>query len=145
MVFQEDCDFTNYDYITLTAKCSCKVKESSKSFIDMNINKEKLFNNFIKIKNIVNFNFLVCYKNLLNKKSIINNIGSYIIFAIIFIHIITIFIFNIKQFSLLKKKIQFIVNKFRKTNGNKKMNNRNAFEKNKLGNKGISIFKSSKK
>ena len=120
MVCQEDCDFTNYDYITLTAKCSCKVKESSKSFIDMNINKEKLFKNFIKIKNIVNFNFLVCYKNLLNKKSIINNIGSYIIFAIIFIYIITIFIFNIKQFSLLKKKIQFLVNKFRKTNGNKK-------------------------
>ena len=42
MVCQEDCDFSEYNYITSTAKCSCKVKETSSTFADMNINKAKL-------------------------------------------------------------------------------------------------------
>ena len=75
MICQEDCDFSEYNYITSTAKCTCKVKESSQSFKEMNINKERFFENFINIKNIANFNFLVCYKKLFNKEGILNNIG----------------------------------------------------------------------
>ena len=63
IICQEDCDFIEYDYNTNNAKCSCKVKESSSSVADMNINKAKLLDNFKNIKNIANFNFLVCYKN----------------------------------------------------------------------------------
>ena len=81
MICQEDCVFSEYNYNTSTAKCSCKVKESSKSFADMNFNKVKLFENFINIKNIINFNFLVCYKKLFNKEVFSNNIGFYIILS----------------------------------------------------------------
>ena len=35
---QDNCDFSDYDYNTQKAKCSCKVKESSSSFSDMKIN-----------------------------------------------------------------------------------------------------------
>ena len=35
IVCQDDCDFTEYDYETLKAKCSCKVKETPSSIADM--------------------------------------------------------------------------------------------------------------
>ena len=108
IVCQENCDFSEYNYETFVAQCSCEVKESSQSFADMNINKAKIFDNFKNIKNFLNFNFLVCYKQLFNIKGIVNNIGCYIIFTIIFFHIIAIFVFSISQFSLLKYKIKII-------------------------------------
>ena len=74
----------------------------------MNIDKAKILDNFANFKNIVNFNFLVCYQNLLSKKSIEKNIGSYVIFAIIFFHIITLFIFYLNQYKSLNKKINNI-------------------------------------
>ena len=62
IVCQENCDFSEYNYETFVAQCSCKVKECSQSFVDMNINKAKLLDNFKNIKNFLNFNFLRCYK-----------------------------------------------------------------------------------
>ena len=91
------------------AKCSCDIKESAKSFVDMSINKEKLLENFKNIKNIINFTFLKCYKKLFTKSSISNNIGCYILLIIILFHIISFFYFCIKDFSLLKKKIKKII------------------------------------
>ena len=75
IVCQEDCEFSKYDSVNFKAMCSCHFKESSPSIINMKIDKLKLFKNFKNIKNFANFNFLVCYKKLLNKKGIINNIG----------------------------------------------------------------------
>ena len=75
----------------------------------MNIDKAKLLNNFINIKNFANLNFLVCHKKLFCKNGIVNNIGSYVMFAIIFFHIITLIIFYAKQFHSLKNKIKTII------------------------------------
>ena len=75
----------------------------------MSINKEKLLDNFKNIKNIVNFDFLICYKKLLKIEGIIYNIGCYILLVIILFHIISIFIFYINQFPSLKKKIKEII------------------------------------
>ena len=82
-VCQEDCEFSEYDKENNKVKCICNIEESSSSIANIKINKAKLFENFKDIKNIVNFNFLVCYKNLLKKDGIIYNIGSYIILTII--------------------------------------------------------------
>ena len=141
-VCQEDCDFSEYNYITYTAECLCKVKESSQSFSEMNIDKIKLFENFLNIKNIVNFNFLICYKKLYNKESILNNIGCYIILAILLFHIITILIFNMKSFFSLKKRIYI---KFLKTIENKKVNEKDVSKKHEISKNEIYIFKSFKK
>ena len=108
IVCQEDCEFTEYNFETSKAKCSCKVKETPSSIVNMNIDKTKLLDNFINIKNFANFNFLVCYKRLLCKTGIRYNIGSYISLAIIIVHIITLFIFYINQYDSLKNKIQDI-------------------------------------
>ena len=105
VVCQEDCDFSEYDYDILVAKCSCNVRESSESFILMKINKYKLLENFKNIKNIINFEFLKCYKKLFNKEGILNNIGCLLLFAIILFHILTIFIFILNQFSSIINKI----------------------------------------
>ena len=122
------------------AKCSYNVKESDESFEDMNINKNKLLENFKNIKNIINFTFLKCYKKLFTKLGISNNIGCYILLIIILFHIISIFDFCIKDFSLLKKKIKKIIslkeNENNKTNKISKMYHLNT-KKNTLSKKYI--------
>ena len=111
IVCQEDCIFSKYDYNTFKAICSCDVKESPSSIVDMmNIDKMKIaLKNFKNIKNYANINFLVCYKKLLNKNGLINNIGSYLLLAIILFHIITVIIFFENQFSSIKMKIKKII------------------------------------
>ena len=108
IICQEDCEFSKYNTESLKAECTCKVKESSSSFVDMNINTTKLFENFKDLKSFININFLVCYKKLLNISGIMNNIGCYILTAIIAFHLITMIIFGISQFPLIKMKIKDI-------------------------------------
>ena len=109
----------------MKVKCSCNIKESSSSISYMNINKAKLFENFKDIKNMANFNFLVCYKNLFKKVGIINNIGNYLLLSIILFHIVTIFVFYINDFVLIKSKIELINFGMNKSN----INNFNAKDK----------------
>ena len=106
---QDGCYLYEYDYTNSKANCSCRAKKCSQSFAGMNIDKKKILENFKNIDNLINFKFLVCYKKLFNKEGLLKNIGSYIIFSIIIFHIITIFIFSLKQFSSIDKKIEKIV------------------------------------
>ena len=108
-ICQEDCQFSKYDEIKKTAECSCNVIESSSFIDDITFNKDKLLKNFKDIKNILNLNFLVCYQKLFNLDNIKNNIGFYIMFAIFLFKIISIFIFSICQFPLIKNKINEIL------------------------------------
>ena len=111
VVCQDGCDFTGYDYDNCIAKCSCKVKESSSSVADMSIDKGKLLENFKDIKNIVNFDFLICYKKLFNKNGTQNNIGFFLMLCFIFFHIISIIIFSFYNFRKMKKRIKKIASK----------------------------------
>ena len=122
IICQEDCVFSNYDHDNLKAQCSCNVKESSESFDRMSINKTKLLQNFKDIKTIVNIDFLVCYKKLFKKEGIINNLGFYLLLLIILFNIIVIIVFYIKKFSLLKKKINDIINGIQLKRLDKKLN-----------------------
>ena len=109
MVCQDGCDFLDYDTSTQKAKCSCDVEESSSSFELININKSKLYENFMNINNIANINLLVCYKNLFSKEGLIKNVGFYIIIIIIIFHILCIILFYLKQLKKLMKKIKNII------------------------------------
>ena len=104
-ICQEDCDFSEYDEVTKRAKCSCKVKESSSSISSMKINKEKLYKNFIDIKNIANLNLFTCYKQLFSKNGLKKNIASYFIIPIILFHSISIIIFYKIQKNKINDKI----------------------------------------
>ena len=94
---QDECTFSEYNYITQKAKCLCDVVESSSSFSNMKINKLGLYKNFIDIKNIININILVCYKVLFTKKGILNNYGCFSLMAVIILHFIIIIIFYAKH------------------------------------------------
>ena len=131
IVCQEDCDFSDYDYNTLIAKCSCNVKKCIKSFADMNIDKSKLLNNFKNIKNVINFNFLKCYNKLFNKEGVRNNIGCFILLAVIIFHILTIFIFIINQFSSIVNKINNILNFSQLSKNPLEIDNKNGKSSNK--------------
>ena len=108
-ICQDDCELFNYNYSTTKANCSCQFKESSSSFVDIKINKTKLYKNFKNIKNIANLNFLGCYQILFSKEGIIKNIGNYINLSIIILHIISIFIFYTKQFKIINDKLKDIL------------------------------------
>ena len=107
-VCQEECIFTEYNKETEKVKCSCEVQESSFSFSDIKIDKNKLYDNFIKVENIANIKLLLCYK-ILFFKGLVKNIGSYILGSIILTHIIFIILFYAKNmFSILLEKIEYI-------------------------------------
>ena len=108
-ICQDDCEFSKYDSENMKVECSCEIKESSSSVTDMNIDKNKLLKNFKDIKNIANLNFLVCYRKLFKKVSIIYNIRSYIILVMILFHIISIFVFSAHDYFVIKKKIKKII------------------------------------
>ena len=52
---------------------------------------------------------MICYKKLFSKEGIINNIGCYIIISILILHIISIFIFYIKQVNKMRSIILDII------------------------------------
>ena len=108
-ICQDDCFLSEYDNNIQQAKCSCDVKESSPYFSKMKINKAKLIDNFINVKNIININILVCYKELFSKTGLLRNYGCYLTIIIIFMHFIIIILFygnNI--FKKIKEKIDYI-------------------------------------
>jgi len=66
--------FSEHYYIHHEVKCSCKIKEFSSFFPDMNIDKTNLFKDSSDIKNFLNFQSPARYKFLFNKKNIFQNI-----------------------------------------------------------------------
>ena len=145
-VCQDDCELSEYDKSLHKAKCDCKVTETSLSFGDMTIDKEKLFSNFKDFKNIANVNLLVCYQTLFSKKGLIHNIGFYIVVPILIFHLICIIIFYCYSKNKLEEKINKIIKikkelehkiKIKKTNSNKLFNHKSksiAIEQNKNNN-----------
>ena len=109
IICQEDCDFSSYDYNIHEAICSCNVKESSSSFANMKINKEKIYEKFIDINNIANIKIMICYKILFSKNGIIHNIPFYSIIILIIFHFVAIFIFYYNNNNKLKEKIKDIL------------------------------------
>ena len=107
-VCQDDCDFSEYDDKNQKVKCSCKVKESSTSFVDIKINKTKLLNTFVDIKNIANMKLMACYKELFSLDGIKSNIASYCLIPIIIFHIMSIIIFYRNKKRVIDDKIKDI-------------------------------------
>ena len=108
-ICQDDCDFSDYNYRIKKVNCSCQFKESSSSFEFININVTKLLKNFRNIKSFTNINFIICYENLKSPKNIFSNVGSYIQILFLIFHIISIFIFYLKQLNLISSQINDII------------------------------------
>ena len=99
----------------------------------MNINKTKLFENFADFKNIANIDILKCYDNLFDIIGIIYNIGFYVISFILIYHIISFFIFYLRQSDTIKENINNIYKeKKAKLNTIKFTKNKKGSDRNKI-------------
>ena len=112
-VCQDDCDFSEYNSDTLKANCSCKIKESSNSYADMNINKTKLYENFDDINDkglVSNIGITSC--NILgSKENIESNAGFFLLLIILALFIIIFILFCTKGYNSLENKIDEVIHK----------------------------------
>ena len=81
---EEDCELINYNYTIKKAKCSCLTKIKIPFSKEIKINKTKLYNSFIDIKNFANINFMKCIKSVMILDSLIGNYGFFIFLNIMF-------------------------------------------------------------
>ena len=108
---EKNCEFNGYDNQTKSVKCNCNIKNKFVPFSELEIEKNKLINNFKNIKTIANIDIVKCYKLVFNKQILNGNIGSFIMIFIIIVNIILLFFFIFKGFIVLKKKIDVIAEK----------------------------------
>ena len=125
VICQDDCDFSYYNDSNQNAKCSCKVKESSKSVEYMYINKSKLYDKFVDVDNIQEEDIITAIENqksptnfgitacdvLSSKENIKSNTGFYLLLFILAIFIIIYIIFCTKGYNLLENKIDDVIYK----------------------------------
>ena len=107
-VCEEDCNFIEYNMGK--AVCSCKTKTKSNMQISgIEIDKEKLLNNFVDIKNIANILMLKCYKLIFRLEAFKKNIGNIFMIIILFLFFLTIIIFYRKDYIKLKEYFYNII------------------------------------
>ena len=136
-VCQENCDLDNYDYDLSRANCSCAIKESSDSFFDMNINKDKLYEKFGETNNKMDIsNLKVTSCNVLSsKENIESNAGFYSLLIIVVAFVVVFIVFCRKGYNSLEEKIdEVIYKKFKEETKNK--NNKKNGIKNSIINQG---------
>ena len=129
---QEGCEFLLYNETTKKSKCDCEVQNKLTIFDIKNITFDKEFiENFIlsSLKNS-NFQVIKCFKLLFSREGLSNNLGSYILLAIIFILIISMIFYFIKGSTKLNEYIGTVIRqKF--VNDNKvNLFNKNIVKKN---------------
>ena len=95
---ENNCKYSNYDFINKKLSCECNVKIHLPLISEIEINKDKLLNNFKDIKHILNLNVIKCYKEIFNKEGLIFNLGNYIMISIILITFILSILFKIKGY-----------------------------------------------
>ena len=128
------CEFDGYNKETKKAICECQVETNLtlSSFFQSIINNEEIIQKFIDIKQTSNLGVIECYKLLFKKEGLINNIGSYILIVIIFIFIISCFIFFFKDSEDIKNIITNIIEIKKgkeQINNNKNIKNENKKKK----------------
>ena len=135
VICEENCEFIGYNKNTKKAICECKVKESFNFITDFNFDKNKFIDNIIDFENIINLNIMKCFKTFFSKEGLINNIGSYILLAIIIMNIPFLFYFSFREYNILRIKMEKLVKKRKKakifpTCSSKKIKKKNIKENN---------------
>ena len=106
---EETCEYKGYNTNTKKADCECPIKINLFKISQINVDKDKLYDKFKDIKNIMNLNLMKCYKLIFTKNGIIYNIGSYIVLCVIILYFISIIIFYKKDLNIIKKDIEQII------------------------------------
>ena len=93
---EKNCKYNGYNITTKRVDCQCKVKNTLTLFSKINIDQDRLLNNFLNLRASANLAILKCFKILFSEEGLKNNIGSYIILSIILIHIVSLLFFIFK-------------------------------------------------
>ena len=116
---ENNCTYKGYNNNTKKVLCECYIKIKFPLVSEIIINKDKLLNNFIDIKNTININVMKCFYTLFTREGLIKNIGNYILIIIIIFSIILCILFRMKGYYKLKKDIDEIVIKNKIVYGDK--------------------------
>ena len=101
-ICEENCDLIDYNQEDEKVKCSCDVKLSLAPLDNIKFNKKEFLKNFIDIKNIANLSILKCFKQVMTIKNLLKNYGFFIISFMLLLYLITLFLFIIKSYNILK-------------------------------------------
>ena len=135
----KNCEYSNYNNKSKKVSCECDMLQTKSSglLLEDIVNKDKLINNFINIKKISNIGIMKCYKEVLSKNGLINNIGNYILLIIFFNFVIGCIIFYLIEYKILFNEIKNIISqnttfiyKTKNNNNNKNKKNNNNIKKN---------------
>ena len=122
------CKFIDYDYRVKKVNCECLTKIELPIISEIKIDKEKLKNNFLHIKNIININIMKCYQKLLTKEGLISNEGSYILLSIMILFFVGSNLFILIEYDNFFNKIEEIF-ELKKKENNDNCNNNDNIEK----------------
>ena len=106
---EESCEFVDYDYTNEKVICSCEIKINLPFFKDIKFDKNKFYESFTNIKNLVNLNLFKCNKEVFNKNSIKKNIGFFIFIFVFGLYFICLGLFMWKSKNFYKKIINEII------------------------------------
>ena len=119
---EEGCHFEDFDDVNKKAKCSCLVKIKLPIISEVKVDKNRLRESFLDIKNIINIKLLKCIHLLFDSKNIFTNYSNYMAVFLFIFSIIAIFLFSCKSYIKIKSFI-IIIYKHRKKENEKKFKN----------------------
>ena len=105
---EEGCDLKKYHYDTGKAECSCNVKITTPLVSEIEIDKGSLYN-FVDITKLINFDVMKCIDLFFNSDRIVGNLGFFVFIPTFIMLFVCIIIFYVKDYSLIKKQINDIV------------------------------------
>ena len=120
-ICENNCNLVGYNNYLKYSSCECKIKNEINIIGDVVIDRDRLINNFIDIKSIINLEVMKCYSYLFTKEGILYNIGSYILLCSIFIYIISIIFFILRGYNSFIKRIYDVI--INNSNDKDKINN----------------------
>ena len=110
---EDNCQYDGFDIDSLKVKCQCAIKSnvnSDKSKVKFSPN--KVLENFYKLEKYANIKIVTCYKQVFNLSKLKKNYGSYFIFIIALLFLITMIVI----FKTISKKmsniLKIIINSF---------------------------------
>ena len=142
-ICENNCILIGYNNYLKYSSCECKIKNEINIIGGVVIDKDKLIENFIDIKSIINLEVMKCYSYLFTKEGILYNIGSYILLCSILINIISIIFFILRGYNSFVKRIYDVI--INNSNDKDKINTCIKGNKNNINSKNAKNIKKQKK
>ena len=105
---ENNCIYNGYNSNIKKSVCQCDIKLELPLINEVEINKDKLLNNFVDIDETTNLGVMRCYRLLFTKEGIYKNIGHYVLVFIIIMFLLFMILFINKEYKILEYLIDNI-------------------------------------